>query len=130
MRFNDYLKKNNLKLDKPDFDFEVSNLITIARLKAGFTQEALAKLIGTKQPSIARIENGKSLPTLRFLKKVAKAVGMQLIPPRLDETVKRKISTDSSVDNISYVRNIGEPSPYVEIVASNKYGSNVKFYSC
>lgn len=127
MRFKDYLKNNNLNLSDQDFDFDVSNLVTTARLKAGLTQEALAKLMGTKQPSVARIENGKSLPTISFLKKVAKAVGMHLIPPRLEEPVTRKISTNSSVDSTSYVKNIGIKSPFVNIVATNRFGSSVKF---
>ncbi len=63
MKFKDYIKKNKRGLNDQDFDFEVSNLITIARLKAGLTQEELARLIGTKQSSIARAENGKTLPT-------------------------------------------------------------------
>jgi len=49
----------------------------IARLRTmrGLTQQELAELVGTKQPSIARLENGKSLPNLSFLKRVAAALG-------------------------------------------------------
>lgn len=96
MKFNDYLKKNNSKSNESDYDFEVSNLVTIARLKTGLTQEALAKLIGTKQPSIARIENGKSLPTSNFLNRIAKAIGTQLIPPRFAFMKEISITNESS----------------------------------
>jgi DNA-binding XRE family transcriptional regulator len=45
----------------------------IARLRIarGLTQAQLAELVGTHQPSIARIENGKRLPSLSFLERVA-----------------------------------------------------------
>ena len=49
----------------------------IARLRIikGLTQQELAALVGTKQPSIARLESGRSLPSLSFLKRVADALG-------------------------------------------------------
>ena len=88
MKFSEY-KKRILEIDedvkkeylKKDFDLETCNLITIARLHARLTQKELAKKINTKQPSVARVEGGH-LPTLPFLKKVAKAIETTLIPPR------------------------------------------------
>lgn len=52
----------------------------VARLRMlrGLTQKELAKLVGTRQPSIARLESGKSEPRLSFLRKVAKALGARL----------------------------------------------------
>ena len=52
----------------------------IARLRImkGLTQKELAALVGTKQPSIARLENGKSLPSLSFLRRVAAALGAHI----------------------------------------------------
>lgn len=46
-----------------------------ARLKAGISQSQLARKIGTKQPAIARIENGAYIPSLRMVKKIADALG-------------------------------------------------------
>jgi transcriptional regulator with XRE-family HTH domain len=40
----------------------------------GLTQTQLAELVGTRQPSIARLENGSSLPSISFLQKVAAAL--------------------------------------------------------
>ena len=44
----------------------------------GLTQEQLAELVGTKQPSIARLKSGASTPTVTFLRKVAAALGSRV----------------------------------------------------
>lgn len=54
-----------------------SDLIRL-RLAKGLTQEQLAKLINTKQESIARLESGNSLPSLSTVKKVADALDAEL----------------------------------------------------
>lgn len=88
MRFSEYEKIENKKqVHKKndwvsDFDFDVAYLVSEARLRSGLTQTQLAKLIHTKQPSIARAENGSSLPSLSFLKKIAIAIGTTLTPPQ------------------------------------------------
>ena len=65
-----------------DLIFELSNLVTEARIFSGYSQTELAKKIGTKQPSIARAEKGELEVTNSFLKKIALAVGTKFIPPR------------------------------------------------
>lgn len=52
----------------------------IARLRIlrGLTQAQLAEKVGTKQPSIARLENGSSLPSISFLAKLADALDAKL----------------------------------------------------
>ena len=54
------------------------------RIRRGLTQAQLADLVGTHQPSIARLENGSSSPSLSFLNKVASALNakfeIRLIP--------------------------------------------------
>lgn len=64
-----------------DLFLDTGNMVLEARIKVGITQKELAKRVGTKQPSIARIENGHSLPTLTFLERIAKALGTKLTPP-------------------------------------------------
>lgn len=56
----------------------ISQLIE-ARRKRGFTQEDLARKIGTKQSAIARVESGSANPTIEFLEKLASALGSRLI---------------------------------------------------
>jgi len=48
----------------------------VARLRIlrGLTQAQLAAKVGTRQPSIARLENGTSKPSFSFLQKVAAAL--------------------------------------------------------
>lgn len=58
---------------------ETANQIARLRLARGLTQAELAALVGTKQPSIARLEKGETLPSLAFLNRVADALGARLI---------------------------------------------------
>ena len=66
----------------------------VARLRVmrGWTQEQLADLVGTKQPSIARFEGGKRDPRLSFLRRVANALGyrveVRLVPQEEEGTAK------------------------------------------
>jgi predicted transcriptional regulator len=83
MNFKEY-KKRVLKnkafreeYDRYDLAFEISHMIIEARLVKGITQKGLADLAGTKQPAIARLENGH-LPSLTFLNKIAKALEMKI----------------------------------------------------
>lgn len=64
--------------------FQIADMVLQLRMAKGLTQEKLAKKIGTKQPAIARIENGDILPSLELLQKIAKALKMELIMPRFD----------------------------------------------
>jgi ribosome-binding protein aMBF1 (putative translation factor) len=58
-------------------EFEVASVVIKARIRAGLSQAALAKKIGTKQPAIARIEGGQ-LPSTATLQRIAKATGSKL----------------------------------------------------
>ncbi len=49
------------------------------RLKNNLSQDELAKKLGTKQPSIARLESGTINPTISYLAQVAKALNRRLI---------------------------------------------------
>ncbi len=48
------------------------------RILRGLTQAQLAEMIGTRQPSIARLENGSSNPSLSFLNKIAVALNAKI----------------------------------------------------
>ena len=89
-----------LYFDKNEsFKIEVSNLITEARLYTGHTQVELAFKVGTKQSSIARLEQGKSLPSLSFLQKIAKALNTHLIAPRFG-FMEEKIKNSTHLEKI------------------------------
>lgn len=48
----------------------------VARLRTlrGLTQTELAKMVGTRQPSIARLENGSTTPSISFLNRIAEVL--------------------------------------------------------
>ncbi len=75
--------------EKVDLEYEIGKMITDARILTRMTQQKLAKLAGTKQPSIARLERGDTLPSLSFLRKIAEALGTQLLPPRFEMLERR-----------------------------------------
>jgi ribosome-binding protein aMBF1 (putative translation factor) len=50
-----------------------------ARVRAGLTQEQLARRMGTKQSAIARLESGRILPSIPTLKKLAEATESRLV---------------------------------------------------
>ncbi len=49
-----------------------------ARMEKGVTQASIAKKMGTTQSSIARVESGKSHPTIPFMQRLADALDMRL----------------------------------------------------
>jgi len=59
-------------------EFKLASALIRLRLAKGLTQEQLAKLLNTKQESIARLESGGSLPSLSTVKKVANALDAEL----------------------------------------------------
>lgn len=62
-----------------EFDkLQLARQIRAARMARGLTQHELAERVGTKQPSIARLERGKAIPRLDVLTRIAVAIGMTL----------------------------------------------------
>jgi transcriptional regulator with XRE-family HTH domain len=79
----DYEKWREQQLQDPEFVAELEKLepgyqVARLRIKLGLTQAQLAEMVGTKQPSIARLESGASSPSLSFLEKVAEALGAEM----------------------------------------------------
>jgi len=57
---------------------EAGHQVACLRIERGLTQAQLAELVGTKQPSIARLERGERMPSVAFLEKVADALGARV----------------------------------------------------
>ena len=108
----DKIQKRNPKIAKEvkaDLAFQVGRMVMNARLITGMTQEMLAKKVATKQPAIARVESGFSLPNLSFLDKLAKkAFHSYLIPPRfaflqegffVGQMIKKDVNLESGTLN-------------------------------
>lgn len=56
----------------------IGGIIKSSRKDKELTQTELADIVGTKQPSIARLESGECLPSLVFLKKVSNSLGIEI----------------------------------------------------
>ena len=81
IRLKDWLDE---EMQDPDFrkaceELEPAHQVARLRIMRGLTQQELADLVGTKQPSIARLESGQYAPRLSFLQRVAEALGGRLI---------------------------------------------------
>jgi transcriptional regulator with XRE-family HTH domain len=82
--FDRYLEE---QLKRPEFreayeeleeEYELAKQIIRYRLSRNLTQAQLAKLVGTSQPAIARLESGNHRNlTLGFLSRVARALEMR-----------------------------------------------------
>lgn len=59
-------------------EFEISNELLKARLRAGLSQAELASLMGTSQSAIARLESGQTLPSTKTLIRFAEATGSKI----------------------------------------------------
>jgi ribosome-binding protein aMBF1 (putative translation factor) len=59
-------------------EFALAQTFIAARAKAGLTQTEIAERMGTKQSYVARLESGRTLPSVRTLQKFADATGTKL----------------------------------------------------
>lgn len=94
-----------------DLAMEIGTMITELRIIKGLTQEKLAEKIETKQPSIARIENGSCLPSLNFLFRIAKSLNTYLIPPKFGTLEESKALASTSISTAE----IHTPTQYITI---------------
>ena len=71
------------KIEDPNFlvaaeELEPGYQVARLRILRGLTQAQLAEMVGTRQPSIARLENGSSVPSLSFLTRIAEALDAKI----------------------------------------------------
>lgn len=77
LSFDDWLTE---EMKDPEFRrayeaLEPAYQVARLRLKQGLSQRELAERAGTQQPHIARLESGRSTPSLSFLRRVVRAMG-------------------------------------------------------
>ena len=60
-------------------DMLTARALLKARTQAGLTQAEVAERMGTTQSTVARLEGGKSTPSLNSVRRYAKAVGYRAI---------------------------------------------------
>lgn len=64
--------------DALEDEFALAEALIDARAQAGLSQEQLAKRMKTSQPAIARLEGGRSNPSVTTLRCLAKATSTEL----------------------------------------------------
>jgi transcriptional regulator with XRE-family HTH domain len=80
--------------DEQALEYALARAIIAARTAAGLSQEQLAKRMNTQQSFIARLESGRSLPSMRTMQKLAEATGTRM------ELRFRNVSETSTTDDI------------------------------
>lgn len=60
-------------------EFALARELIAARLRAGLTQAELAQRMGTTQSVVARMESGRTLPSLRTLTRYAEGTGSRTV---------------------------------------------------
>ena len=77
---NELMKDSAFKeaYDDLEPEYQIVRFIIERRNQKRMTQPELARKAGTRQSAIARLESGTYNPSLRFLKKVAKALDAQV----------------------------------------------------
>lgn len=66
-------------------EFSVASELIAARARAGLTQAQVAERMQTTQSTVARMESGRMLPSLRTLSRYAEATGSRAVV-RLEST--------------------------------------------
>ena len=125
MRF-DQLKANRLKnrkfrkeYQKWSLSFELSQMLIEARIMKGITQEMLARKMRTKQSAIARVESGKTLPSLSFLERMAEAYKTHLLPPKFGFMIDYKFEVEE--------KPVAAQNFFVSLMPSSTYAFIDKF---
>jgi predicted transcriptional regulator len=60
-------------------EFAIARELIAARTRAGLSQAELAERMGTSQSTIARLESGSTLPSMRTLTRYAEATGSRAV---------------------------------------------------
>lgn len=60
-------------------EFEIARELIAARTRAGLSQAELAERMHTTQSTIARLESGRALPSMRTLARFAEATGSRAV---------------------------------------------------
>ena len=60
-------------------EFVLASAVMDVRGRAGLSQQELARRMGTTQPVVARLESGRTRPSMRTLERLAQATGSRLL---------------------------------------------------
>lgn len=100
---------------KKDLAVEIGEMVIDARVKLGLTQTELANMVGTKQPSIARLETGDRLPNLSFLQKIATSLGTYLTTPKFAFLDNNEFANKAIYATTAVVHSFGNPYACINV---------------
>lgn len=60
-------------------EYAIARELIAARTRAGLSQAQVAERMGTSQSTVARLESGRTLPSLRTLDRYARATGSKTL---------------------------------------------------
>lgn len=74
------LKREGVKKAYMDLqpELQITRKLALARSEKGFSQREFAEKIGITQSALARFESGKINPTLSFIQKITKGLGLEI----------------------------------------------------
>lgn len=82
------VKYDAMKDEPETFDYningEIADLIISLRNEMNITQEQLAEKSGVSQANISKIENGKYMPSIKVIKRIADALGKRIVIDLID----------------------------------------------
>jgi ribosome-binding protein aMBF1 (putative translation factor) len=75
-----WMKDSSFKkaYEELELEYEISLELIKARNSSGLTQKEIASRMGTTQSVIARLESGKTIPSMKTLARYAQATGKHL----------------------------------------------------
>ena len=65
--------------DEQALEFDLVRELIVVRNRAGLTQSELAERMHTTQSTIARLESGRTMPSMRALARYAEATGSRAV---------------------------------------------------
>lgn len=65
-------------LKETELEYQIARALIRARIEKGLTQAKLAKKLHTTQSVVSRVESGRALPSLSFLKRLADTLNASL----------------------------------------------------
>lgn len=77
----DELLKNpevKAEYEKLNTEFDIARQFIALRKEQGMSQREFARVVGIKQPQLARLESGREIPKIQTLIKIAKQVGYNI----------------------------------------------------
>ena len=89
--------------DFSELKYKIRTGLVELRKSRKITQQGLAHMLNTKQTVISRIENGASLPSLRYMKRIAEKLGAEVditFQPRNNQEGSSNYSSNNSIEYI------------------------------